>query len=65
MTKPTLRVTKWLADIPVEACCSICPGQAFRAVPNHHRPEKISYQKQLMDAFNRHVAEAHKSAGSS
>jgi hypothetical protein len=60
MTKPTLRVTKWLADIPVEACCSVCAGPVFRAVPNLHRPEKINYQKQLMDAFNRHVAEAHK-----
>jgi hypothetical protein len=60
MTKPTLRVTKWLADIPVEACCSVCPTQPFRAEPKHHRPEKINYQKQLMDAFNRHIADAHK-----
>jgi hypothetical protein len=26
MKKPTLRVTKWLSDIPVEASCSVCAG---------------------------------------
>ena len=31
MKKPTIRVTKWLGDIPVEANCSACPGVVFRA----------------------------------
>jgi hypothetical protein len=31
MKKPTIRVTKWLSDIPVEACCSACPAVSFRA----------------------------------
>lgn len=29
MRKPTIRATKWLGDIPVEACCSACPGVVF------------------------------------
>jgi hypothetical protein len=60
MRKPTVRVTKWLADIPVEACCSLCPDEIFRATSAGHRPEKINYQKQLQDAFDRHVADVHK-----
>jgi hypothetical protein len=60
MKKPTIRVTKWLADIPVEARCSLCPDAIFRPAPIGHRPEKANYQHQLQDAFDRHVAEVHK-----
>jgi len=60
MKKPAIRVTKWLADIPVEACCSLCPNEIFRAASTGHRPEKSSYQQQLQEAFDRHVADVHK-----
>jgi hypothetical protein len=59
MKKPALRVTKWLADIPVEACCSFCPNQIFRATSTHHRPEKAEYQQQLQEAFERHFEDVH------
>ncbi len=61
MKNPTLRVTKWLADIPVEACCSNCPDKSFTAVSNQHRPERLDFQQQLMSAFERHVVLVHKS----
>jgi hypothetical protein len=31
MKKPTLRVTRWLGDIPAEAYCTACPRISFRA----------------------------------
>jgi len=31
MKKPTLRVTKWVADIPVEAHCTQCLTVSFKA----------------------------------
>jgi hypothetical protein len=43
MKKPTLRVTKWLADIPVEAHCTQCLTVSFKAQGAGHRP----YQKSL------------------
>jgi hypothetical protein len=60
MKKPAIRVTKWLADIPVEACCSLCPTEIFRASSTGHRPEKSNYQEQLQQAFDRHAADVHK-----
>jgi hypothetical protein len=47
MKKPMLRVTKWLKDIPVEGCCSLCPESLFRASSPHHRPQKAEYTKSL------------------
>jgi hypothetical protein len=38
MKKPTLRVTKWFGDIPVEAGCSACSGVVFEAKGSSHRP---------------------------
>jgi len=39
MKKPTLRVTKWLADIPVEAHCTQCPAVSFKAAGDQPSPE--------------------------
>jgi len=47
MKKPTLRVTKWLADIPVEAHCTQCPALSFKAQGTSHRPNREEYQKSL------------------
>jgi len=38
MKKPTIRVAKWLGDIPVEAGCGVCTGVVFRAEGSGHRP---------------------------
>ena len=59
MKKPYLRVTKWLADIPVEACCAMCPNHLFRAVSHQHRPQKGDFQEQLQKAFDQHLKEVH------
>jgi hypothetical protein len=54
MKKPTLRVTKWLSEIPVEATCTACPGLTFRAVGSGHRPNREEYQKSLQSQFDAH-----------
>ena len=63
MKKPTLRVTKWLRDIPVEACCSLCPGTTFHAASPHHGPQKAEYIESLQRAFDRHIADCHSEKG--
>jgi hypothetical protein len=59
MKKPVLRVTKWLADIPVEANCTACPGVAFRAKGSSHRPNREEYQKSLQSQFDAHCQAIH------
>jgi hypothetical protein len=44
MKKPTIRVTKWLGDIPIEATCSVCIGIIFPAKGSSHRPNREEYQ---------------------
>ena len=59
MKKPTLRVTKWLADIPVEAHCTHCPAISFKAQGTGHRPNREEYQKSLQNQFDAHLRAAH------
>jgi hypothetical protein len=59
MKKPTLRVAKWLGDIPVEAGCSACPGVVFRAKGSGHRPNREEYQKSIQAQFDEHCNTAH------
>lgn len=59
MKKPAMRVTKWLGDIPIEGCCTLCPDSHFRAASTHHRPLKAEYSDQLQRAFDRHIADCH------
>jgi hypothetical protein len=61
MKKPTLRVSKWLGDIPVEAVCNVCPGAAFKAESSSHRPNREAYQKSLQQKFDEHLKLAHSS----
>ena len=51
MKKPTIRVTKWLVDIPIEATCSVCVGVSFRAKGSSHRPNREEYQRSLQAQF--------------
>jgi hypothetical protein len=60
MKKPTLRVTKWLGDIPIEGCCSLCPETLFHATSAHHRPQKAEYIERPQRAFDSHVADCHR-----
>jgi len=59
MKEPTIRVTKWLGDIPVEACCSACPGVVFRAKGSSHRPNREEYQKSIQAQFDEHYKAVH------
>ena len=59
MKKPSLRVTRWLGEIPVEATCTSCPDAVFRVASTHHRPKKAEYQEWLQRAFDRHLLDAH------
>ena len=57
--KATVRVTKWLADIPVEATCTFCPDVSFRAQGQSHRPNREEYQKSLQSQFDEHCKLVH------
>jgi hypothetical protein len=59
MKKPTIRFMKWLGDIPVEACCSVCPGVVFKAKGSGHRPNREEYQKSIQAQFDEHRKTAH------
>lgn len=59
MKKPTIRVTKWLGDIPVEAVCSVCPAVSFKATGSSHRPNRGEYQKSLQAQFDAHDKAVH------
>ena len=54
MKKLTLRVTKWLADIPVEAHCTLCVTVSFIAHGTGYRPNREEYQKSLQAQFEVH-----------
>lgn len=62
MKKPIIRVTKWLADIPVEAVCSVCGSVTFRARSSSHRPNREEYQKSLQEQFDEHCKAVHQHA---
>ena len=59
MKKPTLRVTRWLGDIPVEAYCTACPSIIFRAHSSGHQPERAAHQKSLQEQFDEHCRLVH------
>jgi len=54
-----MRVTKWLGDIPIEGCSSLCPDTVFHPASSHHRPQKAEYIERLQRAFDSHVADLH------
>jgi hypothetical protein len=66
MKKPSLRVTKWLGNIPVEAECTSCTSEAkFRVVSKSHRPTREEYVKELERAFDHHCKTVHAPENSS
>jgi hypothetical protein len=58
MKKPSLRITKWLGDIPIEGECTSCPEIGKFGVRST-RPNKAEHQKQLQQAFDSHFKEVH------
>jgi len=59
MKKTTIRVTKWLSDIPVEATCTACPTVSFLAESTSHLPNREEYQQSLQQQFDDHCKIAH------
>jgi hypothetical protein len=59
MKKATLRITKWLSDIPVEATCTYCPAVSFKAQGTSHRPDREEYRKSLQAQFDAHCKAEH------
>ncbi len=59
MKKPTIRVRKWLGEIPVEAFCSECSNSSFKATGSSHRPNQEEYQKSLQAQFDEHLKIVH------
>lgn len=59
MKRPTIRVTKWLGDIPIEAICASCPTVSFRAQGSGHRPDREEYQRSLQMQFDAHCRAEH------
>ena len=57
--KPTLRGTKWLGTIPVEAECTACAGVKFKPIAGSHRPGQEEYAKSLQQQFDAHLKQAH------
>jgi hypothetical protein len=57
--KPTLRGTKWLGTIPVEAVCTACPDVKFKASTGSHRPNHDEFAKSLQQQFDAHLKQAH------
>jgi len=59
MKKPTISVTKWLGEIPVEAGCSACTGVVFRPKGSGHRPNREEFQKSIQAQFDAHRKAVH------
>jgi len=57
--KPSLRGTKWLGTIPVEAECTACAGVKFKAIIGSHRPNHDEFAKSLQEQFEVHLKQAH------
>jgi len=53
MKKPTLHVTKWLGDIPVEA------WRRLQGDGSGHRPNREEFQKSIEAQFDEHCKAAH------
>jgi hypothetical protein len=60
MKKPSLHITKWLGDIPVEAECTVCAeAEKFHVISTSHRPNREEYSRQLQRAFDHHFKSVH------
>ncbi len=59
MKKLTIRITKWLGDIPIEACCSSCPAFTIKAKGTGHRPNREEFQKSIQAQFDEHCKAVH------
>ena len=59
MNKPSLRITKWMGNIPVEGGCTSCADVNLKVAATTHRPVLEEYQTALEAAFELHFKQAH------
>lgn len=59
MKKPSLRITKWMGNIPVEGGCTSCAGVRLNVESTTHRPILEEYQTALEAAFELHFKQVH------
>jgi hypothetical protein len=59
MKMPSLRISKWLGDIPVEGYCSSCSDIQFKAQSTSHRPTRAQFQRSIQGAFDAHLKSVH------
>ena len=61
---PSLKVTKWMGNIPIEGVCTACPDAQFRPSWAHHKPQKAVNEEKMRQAFDRHCRDVHGSEAS-
>ena len=59
MKKPSLRITKWMGNIPVEGGCTSCADVRLKVESTTHRPILEEYQTALEAAFELHFKQVH------
>jgi len=59
MKKPSLRITKWMGNIPVEGACTSCADVNLKVESTTHRPIREEYQTALEAAFELHFKQVH------
>ena len=59
MNKPSLRITKWMGNIPIEGGCTACPDVNLKVGATTHRPILEEYQTALETAFELHFKQVH------
>ncbi len=59
MQKPSLRITKWMGNIPVEGGCTSCADVNLKVESTTHRPIREEYQTALEAAFELHFKQVH------
>ena len=57
--KPSLWITKWMGNIPVEGGCTSCADATFKVTATTHRPALEEYQTALEAAFELHFKQVH------
>jgi hypothetical protein len=59
MNKPSLRITKWMGNIPVEGGCTSCSDVNLKVAATTHRPVAEEYRTALATAFELHFKLVH------
>jgi hypothetical protein len=59
MNKPSLRITKWMGNIPVEGGCTSCADVNLKVAATTRRPILEEYQTALETAFELHFKQIH------